>query len=83
MPTLTEDVAEDGLRVDEAAVPPAVLELPLALLDGALGARLHRAHYVHVPPADLLLPARQSRQLAAVRVRLQQPHVTRGGQRSV
>lgn len=63
--TLRYHLAEDGQGVQRGAVPAAVAELVLALLDGQLGPAPHRVHHLQVPLAHLHLTLDQALQLLA------------------
>lgn len=63
--TLGDDLAEHWHGLQRGAVPAAVAELVLALVDGDLRAAAHGVHHLQVAFADLHLPLDEAPQLLA------------------
>lgn len=72
--TLCYHLAEDRQRVQRGAVPAAVAELVLALLNGQLGSTPHRVHHLQVPLAHLHLALDQALQLLTGLLLRDAPH---------
>lgn len=72
--TLRYHLAKDRQGVQCGAVPAAVAELVLALLNGQLGSTPHRVHHLQVPFAHLHLALDQALQLLASLLLRDAPH---------